>query len=201
MLPEFFIDWWYAPWTYATAKPGGLLADADQVGQRDGYHLWCAQAGVVADFPVRLETAWHVAATTQGTDLIAAAALFAGLVAAREHDRLALAQLSLSDRRWCMGIAMSQPLTAQAKFAPATAIEIRGLLELACRLEREFPGMWSRLRLVLPPTPAAAVDAMLKSIVTEIDAGAAEARRARRCWTHCHDRVLMLKSDAAGKPV
>ncbi|HWW05982.1 hypothetical protein [Collimonas sp.] len=196
MLPDFFLDWWFAPWTYAAPEPGHLPAATDRVGQHDGYRLWCAQAGVAADFQAGFDAAWHVAATTQGPDLLAAAALFGGLIVAREAEQSMLAQLALADRRWCMSIAMTQPLKAQAQPAPAAVkgIEIRGLLELAGWLEPAFPGVWPRLRLLLSPATVVAVDTALETSVSGAGAELSASARARRCWTHCRDRVLARKN-------
>ncbi|HVK95920.1 MAG TPA: hypothetical protein VM571_14475, partial [Noviherbaspirillum sp.] len=164
MLPDSFLDWWFAPWTYAAgARRRRLPLAADQLGQRDGYRLWCEQANVQVAFPDDFDPAWHVAAVQNANELMNAAKLFAGLIAAREHNQAMLDQLAIPERRWCMSVAITQPLKGcqTVPFTDTDSIEIRGLVELVRRVESGFPGMWTRLRLLLPKTLAARVGALL----------------------------------------
>jgi hypothetical protein len=191
MLSHAFIEWWFNPWACAGSAPEWPLPAADTLGRRDAYRLWCAQALVVADLPPRFALPWHILAGLSGTELAATARLFAGLVAARDHQQAVLGELAVRDRKWCISIAATQPLR-RAQDVPYTAqdgIEVRGLVELARRLEVAFPGLWSRLRLTLGPALAARVDALAPAAMAsaaEDAAGVAASTRAARCWTLCH---------------
>jgi hypothetical protein len=189
-LPEWFLDWWFAPWQYA----GGAarLAHAeDVIALRDGYRLWCEQAHVDADLPASFDTEWHIACATNGDELLRSARLFAGLFAARAHEQEVLNELSLADRKWCAGIASIQPVRAAvADLAKEPgSIDVSGLAELAMRLEQDFPGMWSRLRLMVPPSGAAKVDAILRQMPSAVPDSHAAAARIRRCWQMCRQRA------------
>src|SRR6478736_3882184 len=191
MLPQEFFDWWFTPWAYAgAALPLDPLATG-QIGQRDGYRLWCDQAGLMASLPADFDPQWHVAAIQDGTLLITTARLFAGLIATRTHDESQLRQLSMQERRWCGQIAATQPLSAAA--APYTAddcIEIRGLVELGRRLEDAFPGMWDRLQLLLPQELAERSTQLIAAAEKKSEIN---ANRAQRCWTLCHSQAERLQ--------
>lgn len=191
MLPHFFFDWWFAPWAFARADAQCLPLSADWLGQRDGYRLWCAELGVVADLPESLDPAWHVAAVESGEELCGAARLFAGLIAAREHNQQVLGELPFADRKWCVSIAATQPLRGAGTlpYAADDDITVRGLVELARRLEPGFPGIWSRLRLTLPAEVAARVDCLLEAALGPGRSIDASAIRAQRCWTLCRGRA------------
>jgi hypothetical protein len=198
ILPEWFLDWWFAPWQYAGAAArmyagaAARMAHADDViALRDGYRLWCEQAHVAADLPASFDKEWHIACTTNGDELVRTARLFAGLFAARAHEQEALNELSLADRKWCAGIASIQPVRAMVTY-PAKepgSIDVSGLAELAMRLEQAFPGMWSRLRLMLPPSGAGKVDAILGQMPSAAPDNAASVTRIRRCWQMCRQRA------------
>ncbi|MDB5772250.1 MAG: hypothetical protein JWM42_2624 [Burkholderia sp.] len=189
MLPDSFLDWWFAPWGYAKDAPPYSALVADYMGQRDSYHLWCAQADVAANFPERFDPEWHATVTDDGSELVEAARLFAGLIAARRHDQTVLKQLQFDDRRWCLGIATTQPLDGcELPFAEDDPVEVRGLVELARRLEYGFPGIWSRLRLTLPAALAGRVGQLLGAAL-ETGERAAASRRAQRCWSLCRARA------------
>lgn len=191
MLPDLFLDWWFVPWTYAgeTRPPLG----PDPLGRRDGYALWCESAGVQPAFPGEFDPGWHVAALRDGDGLARTAALFGGLIAAREQDQAVLGKLSIPDRRWCMSIATTQPLKG-CRALPVTddpdLPEVRGLVELARRLEHGFPGMWSRLRLLLAPALAGRADALLPAALATSVADTGSPVRAQRCWQICVVRAL-----------
>jgi hypothetical protein len=189
-LPHSFIDWWFAPWEYAADEPAYRPLSADRVAQRDGYRLWCRQAGVQPDLPDSFDPAWQSAALDDGIELTAAVRLFAGLIAAREHNDGALRQLSIADRKWCASIAATQPLRACGTtiYAADEAIEIRGAVELAYRLRNGFPGMWSRLRLTLAPPLATRIDALLEAASAR-HAGGGDPR-SLRCWNLCRQRAV-----------
>lgn len=191
MLPQSFFDWWFAPWAYAVEIRGRLPLETDHLGRRDGYRLWCREAQVVADLPQCFDPGWHVAASTGGDELLASARLFGGLIAAREHNGPVLAELAFDDRKWCASIAATQPLRgcAEAGIAPTDTIVVRGLLELALRLEHGFSGMWARLRLGLPVEIAERVDALLRTVHVDDLAPDGTALRAQRCWTLCRRRA------------
>src|SRR5450830_46431 len=187
-----FLDWWFAPWNYLD---GHALALADgMLAQRDGYRSWCAKAGVAAEFPSRFDAAWHIAALQRPQELRRCAALFGGLFAARTHSKVSqasLAQLPREQQRWCMSVAMAQPLaSAGVVLGPDAGAEEQGLAELALRLERRFPGMWSRLALLLPTHLALALGQSVRQVLA---AGAVESDaanlRAQRCWKICLERV------------
>ncbi len=194
MLPDAFIDWWFTPWSYATSIPAHLPPAADLLARRDQYGLWCAEAGVRTDFPVDFDPGWQVAAVRAGPELRKAAELFGGLIAARAQDQSVLGRLLIADRRWCMSIAITQPLKAcrEVPFQPADPVEVRGLTELARRLEHGFPGIWPRLRLLLPEPQAHRVDTLLPAALAETEPAAGSAVRAQRCWHMCRVRAAGL---------
>jgi hypothetical protein len=158
---------------------------------RDGYRLWCARLGVAAEFPEEFDPAWHVAGIRDSEELMRSARLFGGLFAARAHDQEALSQLGIEQRKWCAGVASVQPLRGWEGL-PAwrgAGIEVRGLGELAVRLENGFPGMWSRLRLMLPQSCIEPVEAALKQARSATAADAASNGRALRCWRMCRQHA------------
>jgi hypothetical protein len=189
MLPDFFFDWWFAPWGYAVNAPEQLPLAADLLGQRDGYRLWCEQAGVTVDLPEAFDAGWQVVPGANDLNLTATARLFAGLLVAREHNQLVLAELPFADRKWCVSVAATQPLRScqDVAYAADDSIEVRGMFELARRLEQGFPGLWSRLRLILAPAFAARIDSLLQAASTAESAGA--SMRAQRCWALCRARA------------
>jgi hypothetical protein len=191
MLPHFFFDWWFAPWGYAVNAPGHLPLAADLLGQRDGYRLWCEQARVTADLPETFDAGWQVVLGANDSELIATARLFAGLLAAREHNQSALAELPFADRKWCVSVAATQPLRSceDVAYAAGDSIEVRGMFELARRLEHGFSGLWSRLRLILSPALAARVDSLLLDAAPAAESAGTSSTRAQRCWTLCRARV------------
>lgn len=194
MLPHSFFDWWFAPWTYATHFPSPGLPAADRLGQRDGYRLWCEYAGIGPDLPERFDPGWSIAAAESETGLTAAARLFAGLIAARQHDRTVLDMLSPAERKWCVSIAATQPLLGwpHMRYGPDEPVETRGLAELACWLERDFPGIWPRLRLLLPAVLTDRVDVLLRCPPGREDKHNASRLRAQRCWRLCCDRIASV---------
>ncbi|MET3130427.1 hypothetical protein AAKU55_000680 [Oxalobacteraceae bacterium GrIS 1.11] len=184
MLPNTFVDWWFAPWTVTPALP----QPSDRLGQRDAYRLCCAQSHIAPDLPAKLDPAWHVAYTGDVQELLATARLFAGLIAARQHDASALAALAPAERDWCLRTASTQPLLAcnASPYGAADALDIRGLTELACHLEQAFPGLWPRLRLALGKRLRERIDQLLPSVGGAN--GAPGAIRAQRCWLMCRRR-------------
>lgn len=195
MFAQSLIDWWFMPWSYAAQSGAAWPPMTDPLGSRDRYRLWCRAADVVADFPAQCDSGWSVAAVTDGAQLLAAARLYAGLLAAREHDnadaRAALLSLSPAERKWCLSVAATQPLRSFAYGIEfdAGAIVLYGLLELARYLNEGFPGMWSRLRLTLPALLAAQVDALLDIAPKGGVAAVLQIARAQRCWGMCLLRV------------
>lgn len=115
-------------------------------------------------------------AVSDGALLRRAARLYAAMLAARSARHGLLANLPLAERRWCMGVALTQPL--QALTPPQAALEAWGIAELAGALDAGFAGLWPRLRLLLKdddvlPAPAAPVD----------------PARSLRCWRLCLERA------------
>ncbi|HEX7635820.1 MAG TPA: hypothetical protein VF427_11135 [Noviherbaspirillum sp.] len=191
MLSDTFIDWWFAPWSYAVNIPARLQPAADLLARRDQYGFWCAEAGVQTDFPDDFDPGWQVAAVHAQAELRKAAELFCGLIAARAQDQSVLSLLPISERRWCMSIAGTQPLKgcAEVTFLPADPLEVRGLTELASCLEHGFPGIWTRLRLLLPEPLANRVETLLP---VQRRSAAGSAVRAQRCWQMCHAHAASL---------
>jgi hypothetical protein len=194
MLPSAFIDWWFAPWSYATGL-AHLPTASDVLGRRDGYRSWCAAARVDPDMPPRFDPAWHIVAAVDGAELTAAARLFAGLLAAREHDRAALGGLSFADHKWCVSVAATQPLLrcSQVHDGADEPIEVRGLVELADRLELGFPGLWTRLRLTLPLDTANRIERLRQDAPASAGKSDAGVMRAQRCWRLCRDRIESIR--------
>jgi hypothetical protein len=191
MLPTAFLEWWFAPWRYAVTAPAHASDGSDLIGRRDAYRLWCAHAGAVAPLPASFDAGWHTAASEDGGELTSCAGLFGGLLAARRHQQEALVQLPLADRKWCMSIASVQPLPecGRVDYAPGDTLEVRGLAELACHLERGFPGMWSRLKLLLPQPLQERVTSLLQQGRVASDVPEAATQRALRCWRLCRQRA------------
>ena len=180
MLSDAFLEWWFAP--------PGMPPGADPLARRDRYPWWCAEAGVRPELPPAFDPDWQVAAVDAGAELRQAAALFGGIVAARAQDHVQLARLALAERRWCMSIAMTQPLKDcfGLRFAPDDPAELRGLAELARRLEHGFPGLWTRWRLLLPAPLAGRVDGLLQGAAAP---AAGSDARVQRCWQMCRARA------------
>lgn len=197
MLTQEFIDWWFSPWTYAVHARSWLPLDADWLGHRDGYRLWSVKAQVAPDLPRRFDPAWQVAVTTSGPELIAAARLFGGLVAVRLGEHGVLDQLAPSQRKWCVSIAATQPLQGcpGSMYAPDETIAVRGLLELSRRLEAGFPGMWSRLRLLLSPAISERVGVLLDAAPAAGAKLETSSTRAMRCWSLCRNQALATMGD------
>jgi hypothetical protein len=198
MLPDSFVDWWFAPWTCTAAPAAALPAQTDLLGQRDGYRLWCEKAGVVTAFPAAFDAGWQVAMMRDAQELMATARLFAGLFAARLHDHAALSLLPIADRKWCMSIAPTQPLTAckDLPFDGDDGLEVRGLIELARRLEVDFPGFWSRLRLLLPVETGERVERLLQPALQSNEGRGSSPLRAQRCWSMCRTRAGRVEEAA-----
>jgi hypothetical protein len=191
MLPDSFFEWWFTPWAYAVNASAQMPAPPDWLGQRDGYRIWCKQAGVPADLPAHLDPGWHVVTGDGPPEMMATARLFAGLIAAREHNQSVLGELAFADRKWCVSIAATQPLRGwqEAPYAADDPIEVRGMFEMARRVEQRFNGLWSRLRLIVPPAIASRVDSLLEVAGVGAENADASAARAQRCWTMCRARV------------
>ena len=192
MLTPAFIDWWFSPWSFGSHDHGIALLPAatGALGQRDGYRLWCFQAGVAPDFPGLCEPGWSIAASIDGGQLALTAQLFSGLIAARNHDQDELSALSFPDRKWCTSTAAIQPLQQYPGVAPAgVPLPIRGLYQLAAHLIQGFPGMWPRLRRLLEPDTAEAVDRILQGRPGRELAPPALSARAQKCWRICRLRA------------
>ncbi|MGI4846684.1 MAG: hypothetical protein ACRYGK_00865 [Janthinobacterium lividum] len=192
-LSPQFLQWWFEPWEYAQPWPGDMALPQGLVGRRDGYAMWCRQAGVQADFPNRIEGLWQAAAIGEAALLEQVATLFAGLLAARENDLKALQGLDAAQRRWCMSVAALQPLLSLASgtLADGTRASLlqRGLLEIRAWLDSGFAGMWSRLRHVLPIETASELDLQPAAARPAGELSAAAIKRAQRCWQLCTDRA------------
>ncbi|CAN7526864.1 hypothetical protein [Duganella sp. LjRoot269] len=181
-LSGTFLDWWFAPWRLGGGDP--VLAGVDAPpARRDAYRAWCRQAGVPPDLPAAGNPGWQAAALEDGAALRRCCALYGGLFAAREQDHAVLRSLPADDRRWCLSVAMTQPLQGGAVHAGGDAGQ-RGMLELACRLDAQFPGMWQRLRRLLHDVPATPSPPLSGAA-----ASAAALSRAQRCWSLCLARA------------
>lgn len=182
MRSAAFLDWWFAPWRLGDAGP--VLAGAGAPpAQRDAYRAWCARAGVPAVLPAGGDAGWQAAALDDGAALRRCCRLYGGLFAAREQDHAVLRALPGDDRRWCLSVALAQPLLGGA--GRGGDAERRGVLELAWRLEVQFPGMWPRLRRLLPEAPAAPSPPGAGAAALS----AAALARAQRCWNICLARA------------
>jgi len=176
-----FLDWWFAPWSYAPRHDTPHCTGA--LGQRDAYHDWCQRAQVNPALPASGDLGWQM--TLRDADQFSCAAeLFGGLFAARARNHDELAALSPARRRWCLSVALTQPLLAWSGELPRAMAtpRTRGLLELALRLEQAWPGMWSRLRLLLPPDEAGQLGQRLG---LGAPASARLRERERNCWQLC----------------
>ncbi|AVR94325.1 hypothetical protein [Pseudoduganella armeniaca] len=177
-LADGFLDWWFAPWNLG-GPPPPFPPDASPLARRHGYRAWCDALGVPADLPPTWDAGWQAAAVADAALLRRAASLYAALLAARANEPARLAALPLAERRWCMGIAITQPL--QPLSAPAASLQAWGLAELAGALEHGFAGLWPRLRLVL---------GMAATEVPRSDA--APTSRRLRCWRLCLERAARI---------
>jgi len=181
-LSPDFLHWWFAPWQLGAGRVLPVPAETPAL-QRDAFHAWCRQTGVPAGLPARYEAGWQAAALQDEELLRRCCTLYGGLFAARAQDQAQLQALPLADRQWCLSVALGQPLQAGVlHLAAGSGAEQRGTLELAWRLEAQFPGLWPRLRRLLPETPATPAPAP--------GAGAAAALlRGQRCWAMCLARA------------
>src|SRR5450830_336538 len=184
-LPATLLEWSFSPWTRAL-QPDLLPQAVGLMAQRDDYRDWCRRHGIPADFPVRYEAAWQSAALSSSDELVHCAALYGGLFAARERDRVSLAQLPGAAQRWCLKVALTQPLLALVP-TPCSSVRQRGLGELALHLERSFPGMWPRLALMLPQDTAQTLQQMCRA--GSVTAAAHAEQRALRCWMLCVEQA------------
>lgn len=191
-LSSGFLDWWLAPWQLAHAPalwPNGA-GEPGPLARRHGYRMWCDAAGVPADLPERFEPVWQGLAALDSTALDEAACLYAGLLAARAHDAGQLALLPLAQRRWCMSVAQTQPLVAlsapvQPGHAGQDALVQRGLAELARALADGFPGLWPRLRLLVPPGRLLSLAGDGPGTAQIPVTAPAALARVSRCWSLC----------------
>lgn len=178
MLADGFLDWWFAPW-HLDGVPPPFPPDASPLARRHGYRAWCEAIGVPADLPPVWDAGWQAAAVSDAALLRRAASLYAALLAARRNEPARLAALPLAERRWCMGIANTQPLQPLAE--PAASLQAWGLAELAGALEQGFAGLWPRLRL------------LLRIEASDVPGAAAPAgTRQLRCWRLCLDRAARI---------
>jgi hypothetical protein len=175
-LADSFLDWWFAPWELGGA-PAPFAPDASPLARRHGYRAWCDAIGVPADLPPAWDSGWQAAAVSDAALLRRAASLYAALLSARGNEPARLAALPLAERRWCMAVAITQPLQPLA--APAGSLEAWGLAELAGALERGFAGLWPRLRLVLGG----------EAIAIPAAGATSSAARRLRCWRLCLERA------------
>ncbi len=202
VLSDSFIDWWFNPWSYADvegrssgcATALSSLTASDTLARRDAYHLWCTELKVVAELPPSFDPAWSFAATADAKEFGATLRLFGALVAACGRDEALLAELPFNDRKWCMSIASTQALVAVSR--PAASLAERGALELKDRLEAEFYGLWSRLRMLLAPAVRAVVD-MQAADSRRAPLAAGVVARWQRCWRLCSERAKTPMSIAS----
>jgi len=189
MLSAEFLDWWFAPWRYASSTHASQHADL--VGRRDAYRLWCASLGVRPALPPVFDASWAAAVLDDSRLLTSGATLFGGLLAARQQQREVLSRLAVADRKWCMSIASGQPLAEVLDAATVRneTLEVRGLTELCCRLEHAFPGIWSRLKLLLPQELDEQVTVLAAQGHLAPGLGDAASQRALRCWRLCRRRA------------
>lgn len=182
-----FIDWWFAPWR----NGGPALPDIcmSELARRDTYRHWCKQAAVVPQLPSHADWHWQAVAEMDGDILLLSAELFGGLLAARRQRHDELLELSPSRRRWCLAVALTQPLVDWSDAAmPVPSPRQRGLLEFSLRIERALPGLWSRLALLLPATvrPQLQPDVVVAYTLRERD---------RRCWLMCMAQAYQINLD------
>jgi len=180
-LSDGFLDWWFAP-----SPPGGVppafAQGAGPLARRHGYRLWCEAAGIPADLPPAFDSGWQVAAQTDAALVRRAASLYAAMLAVRTGRQAQLTALPPGERRWCMGIAATQPLQPLTTADAATPLETWGLAELAAALDAGFAGVWPRLRIVLQ---MADPDIARNTAI----ATPAAATRRLRCWGLCLERA------------
>lgn len=195
MLPQSFLEWWFEPWRYAAANQDCMADVKDVYARRDGYRIWCQQAGVTPELPPRFDPGWCVAANGSPASIMGAAYLFGGLILTRNRDLDCLRFFTPAERKWCLSIAATQPLQPLSGLFVQSreAARLCGLLELAIRLEIGFPGMWSRLRLMLPGTLAQETASLLEDAATDRTGVQSPNARPQRCW-----RMCLARADAIG---
>lgn len=194
MFSDAFYEWWFAPWKYARPGAQSLPLHANELARRDGYQAWCQLNEVASDLSADCDREWEIARTADGDELLATARLFGGLFAARENDTQLLVALPFADRKWCMSVAALQPLSwlHDVSASHAESIEMHGLRELAVHLEHGFPGLWSRLRLLLPAELADKLVGHAPGKWRRGKAAGSAAPRLQRCWRMCRDRATSL---------
>ena len=197
MLSAEFIDWWFAPWhgnaSVAAVHATPIGMDADLLGQRDGYRNWCKQAAITSELPQQFDPQWCDTALIDPGVLQRAAELFMGLIAARQPlqtHRATLNRLRVEDRKWCLSLATTQLLPAYCVDHPDAddSLMVRGLAEVALRLNAGFVGLWPRLRMRLPTTQQAAVDLRTQNSWADLATIQRAAIRSQRCWRICIQR-------------
>ncbi|WP_028100967.1 hypothetical protein [Pseudoduganella violaceinigra] len=190
-----FLDWWFNPWLLARGGQAGEAGGAGgPLSVRLAYRRWCFENGVRPDFPTACDGAWQQFAVCDADVLGGAALAYGALLAAREGRHAVLAGLSPGQRRWSLGTAAIQPLSRLC--LPGGSLQADGLRELACAMEAGFPGLWDRLRLLLPNEAADDAGAAVTEFVLQGqapgDAAGAAARRRLRCWGLCLARAESL---------
>jgi hypothetical protein len=186
MSPSFF-EWWFSPWNNVDKSWDILRSNGDILAQRDGYRMWCAKADVTPSLPVLYDDLWTEVMTDDPDLLLNSARLFIGIIAACEHNQVILHSLTPDARRWCVSVAATQPLLflCKATYLESDSIEIHGLVEFAARLNCGFPGLWSRLRLLLPALLANRVSKLLESGLDITRYSSSSKTRSKRCWRLC----------------
>lgn len=188
MLSETFIDWWFNPWTIGDNTLQG--SSNDLLARRDGYRAWCTSARIPGDLPHQFDPVWSSVAMLERATLQHAAALFMGLIAARQPGQDALRALPLADQKWCRAVAATQPLQAYAVAHPESTdtLDICGLAEMALRLEQGFPGLWPRLQLHLPADSRTSIALRMQNSWAGPQDILRSTTRSQRCWRLCHLR-------------
>lgn len=186
MSPEF-LQWWFSPWANVADSRTNIGVEDDELARRDAYPHWCAQAGVSADFPESCDWRWAEVVTDDVKGLASTARLFMGIIAAGERDQSLLSELPAADRKWCVRVAATQPLSAACKtaYVQTDRMTTRGFVELAARLESDFPGLWSRLSLMIPIPVSTCISELLETGVLTSNFSNSAIVRAQRCWRLC----------------
>lgn len=193
MLSPAFLDWWYSPWAYASSEFNIYPHATAEIAKRDAYRLWCRSVDVVPELPFRFDTGWCFTESFSTSSLLGSACIFAGIMAARAKDFANLAFLDLETRRWCLSVAATQPTRSSQAYRiqahDKDCFMSIALVELQRHLDEHFPGLWSRIRLLLPLDYHAPTDRLGFTASGTADAMFSNSR-AQRCWRICLNRYL-----------
>jgi hypothetical protein len=185
MLSPSFLDWWFSPWKYASSALEIFPFATDELSKRDAYRLWCCNADVQPALPEKFNAGWCFAESLSTESLMGSAWIFSGLMAARNKDFVKLAHVDVETRKWCLSIASTQPSKSWPQLINSNYekrfFSLPALFELRIHLDEHFPGLWSRIRLLLPAKYLTLLE-NFEHDIAKSESTMFSNVRAQRCW-------------------